>query len=405
VAVAELSGCANVLMPLTLRTVGMQQQTQKLNTWIEISESAYAANLKFFRKLIEDKVELSVVVKSNAYGHGWKQVAGLAVKHGADSFSVHSLDEALQLREAGFSQDILIMGHIPITRVEEAVKWNFRMVLYNRETFEKLYEIGKTARVHLKVETGTYRQGVDEEELNWFLKKLKETSFLQLDGVYTHFANIEDTTDHSYAQSQLRRFNKMASQVKEAGFSNVIFHTACSAATLLFPETYFNMVRLGISQYGLWPSRETFLSYKIKHTKNGEDVLHPIMAWKVRISQIKTVPADYFIGYGCSYQTSRETRIAILPVGYADGYDRALSNQSYVLIGGKRAPVRGRICMNIMMVDVTDIPNVKLEDEAVLLGKQGSEQITAETLASLSDTINYEFVTRINWEIPRIVAE
>jgi len=382
----------------------MNQRTQSLNTWIEISESAYAANLKFFRKLIGEEVELSVVVKSNAYGHGWQQIAGPAAKHGADSFSVHSLDEALQLREAGFNQDVLIMGHIPLSRLEEAVKSGFRMVLYNRKTLERLYEIGKPARVHLKIETGTYRQGVDEEDLNWFLKKLREYSFLRLEGVYTHFANIEDTTDHSYAQSQLRQFNKMASQVKEAGFSDVIFHTACSASTLLFPETHFNMVRLGISQYGLWPSRETFLSYKIKHTKNGEDVLHPIMTWKTRISQIKTVPADHFIGYGCSYQTSRATRIAILPIGYADGYDRALSNQSYVLISGKRAPVRGRICMNIMMVDVTDIPGVKLEDEAVLLGKQGTEQITAETLAALSDTINYEFVTGINWEIPRIVV-
>ncbi|NIT55236.1 MAG: alanine racemase, partial [Aliifodinibius sp.] len=236
------------------------------------------------------------------------------------------------------------------------------------------------------------------------MMEIKKSPFIKLEGVYTHFANIEDTTDHSYALSQLDQFNKMALRVKEEGFSDVIFHTACSAATLLFPETHFDMVRLGISQYGLWPSRETFLSYKIKHAKNGEDVLQPVMTWKTRISQIKTVPADHFIGYGCSYQTTRETRIAVLPVGYADGYDRALCNQSYVLIGGKRAPIRGRVCMNIMMVDVTDIPGVKLEDEAILLGKQGTEQITAETLAELSDTINYEFVTRINWEIPRIVV-
>lgn len=382
----------------------MQETIQNLNTWIEISESAYAANLKFFRKLIGKDVGLSVVIKSNAYGHGWQQIVKLAAKYSADSFSVHSLEEALQLRKAGFSENVLIMGHIPLSRLEKAVNWNFRMVLYNRESILKLREIGKPARVHLKVETGTHRQGVDEKELSWFLNEIKKIPFIKLDGVYTHFANIEDTTDHSYAQSQLQRFNQIAEQVREAGYSEVIFHTACSAATLLFPETYFDMVRLGISQYGLWPSRETFLSYKINHSKNGEDVLHPIMTWKARISQIKTVPADHFIGYGCSYRTSRETQIAVLPVGYADGYDRALSNQGYVLIGGKRAPVRGRICMNIMMVDVTDIPSVKLEDEVVLLGRQGKEQITAETLAGLSDTINYEFVTRINWEIPRIVV-
>ena len=156
------------------------------------------------------------------------------------------------------------MGHIPLSRLEKTVNWNFRMVLYNRETLMKLKEIGKPARVHLKMETGTNRQGIAEPELNWFLSEIKKSPFLKLEGVYTHFANIEDTTNHDYAFQQLRLFEKMTQAIKEQGFKNIKRHTACSAAALLFPETYFDMVRLGISQYGLWPSRETFVSYKIK---------------------------------------------------------------------------------------------------------------------------------------------
>ncbi|MFQ5584667.1 MAG: alanine racemase [Calditrichia bacterium] len=372
------------------------------------SEPAYRANLHFFRKLVGKNVELSVVVKSNAYGHGLLPVANLAVKHGADSFCVHSLDEALKLRRAGFQQDILIMGYISLVRLQEAVEGNFRIVVYNQETLERLNKAGqklnRPARVHLKLETGTYRQGVDEKELPAFLNALKKSDGIKPEGIYTHFANIEDTTRHEYAYLQLNLFKKMVAVVRQAGFPDIKLHTACSAATLLFPETHFDMVRLGISQYGLWPSRETFLSYKIKHSKNDENVLQPVLTWKTRVAQVKTVPAKHTIGYGCTYQTTRDTRIAVLPVGYADGYDRRLSNQAHVLIRGRRAPVRGRVCMNLTMVNITDIPGVSLEDEVVLLGKQGSEEITAEYLAGLAGTINYEFVTRINWEIERVVV-
>ena len=197
----------------------------------------------------------------------------------------------------------------------------------------------------------------------------------------------------------------MANSIKQRGFTKIKMHAACSAAILLFPETYFDMVRLGISQYGLWPSRETFVSYKIKHAQNGKDVLKPVMTWKTRVGQIKSVPTNQCIGYGCTYQTTRNTKIAVLPIGYADGYDRKLSNQGYVLIRGRRAPIRGRVCMNIFMVDITDIPGVKLEDEVVLMGRQGNEMITANYLAGLAGTINYEWVSRINPKLPRIIVK
>jgi len=381
--------------------------TERLTSWVEISEASYAHNLTFFKKRIPSHTELSIVVKANAYGHGIGEISRLAMKHGADSFCVHTLDEALYLRGLGLAQDILIMGPVPPPRLREVVTNDFRLVLYNPETLAYLnrltQEMNKPVRVHLKLEMGTHRQGIDSGDLADFLKDLSNSSLVKLEGAYSHFSNIEDTTDHSYAFYQLNRFKSMVEQIKQKGFSGIKKHVACSAAILLFRETHFDMVRLGISQYGLWPSRETFVSYKIKHARNSEDVLRPVLRWKTRVAQIKRVPANRFIGYGCSFQTTRDSRIAVLPVGYSDGYDRGLSNQSYVLIHGQRAPVRGRVCMNFIMVDVTDIPDVKLEDEAVLIGEQGKERITADHLAQLIGTINYELVTRINWQIPRII--
>lgn len=383
--------------------------TKNLNTWLEISESAYAANLQFFKKRLPARTEFSVVVKANAYGHGVRQIAPLAVQYGADSFCVHSLEEAFQLREMGIEKDILIMGHVPLDLMEEAVRHNFRIALFNREALDRLSEITRRlqmpVRVHLKLETGTYRQGIMAEALPDIINGIFHNKWIRLESIYTHFANIEDTTDHSYAMQQLSRLEDQFKKIKSTGFDGLKIHCACSAAILLFPETYFDMVRLGISQYGLWPSRETFVSYKTRHTQNGEDVLKPVLTWKTRIGQIKAVPAHQPIGYGGTFHTTRPSRLAILPIGYADGYDRHLSNQGHVLVHGKRAPIRGRVCMNMTIVDVTDIPEARYGDEVVLLGRQGRENISAEMLAGWCGTINYEFITRISPSIQRFVVE
>ncbi len=379
---------------------------RELNVWVEVSESAYAANLRFFRELIGPRVELSAVVKSNAYGHGLETVAALAARHGADSYCVHSLDEALRLRHAGFAQDVLIMGPVPPARLGEVVAEAFRLVLFDRRSARRLAELTaggeRRVRVHLKLETGTYRQGIDGDELGWFIDFLRGHPRLVVDGAYTHFANIEDTTSHDYAERQLERFGLATRRLRAAGVEPATCHAACSAATLVVPRTHFEMVRLGISQYGLWSSKETYLSYRLEHP-GEEAVLRPVLSWKTRITQLKKVPAGCYVGYGCTYQTTRDSRIAVLPIGYADGYDRRLSNQAWVLVRGRRAPVRGRVCMNLTMVDVTDVPGVELGDEVVLLGRQGDQQITADHLAALAGTINYELVTRINWDLPRIV--
>ena len=222
------------------------------------------------------------------------------------------------------------------------------------------------------------------------------------EGVSTHFADIEDTTDHVFAMEQIERFEHALDNLRSLGIKPSIPHSACSAATILFPRTHFGMVRVGISLYGLWPSRETRVSAQT--LGRGPIALDPVMCWKTRISQVKELDDGEFVGYGRTYRATRNSRIAVLPVGYSDGYDRRLSNAAHVLIGGCRAPIRGRICMNLTMVDVSDIPGASAGDEVVLLGRQGDEVITVDDLADWAGTINYEIVTRLAQTIPRILA-
>lgn len=384
--------------------------TESFNTWVEISESAYINNLNFFKKLISLETELAVVVKANAYGHGILEIAGIAAKNSVNFFCVHSLEEAESLRKTGFSQDILVMGPVPLARLEKVIAMDLQLAIYNTETLHLLDEAGrklnKLARAHLKLETGANRQGVTESDLNNFLDIFKKKKFIKLEAVYSHFANVEDASDGGYSARQLEIFNTISDKIAKSGFVGFKKHIAASAAVLFMPQTHFDMVRVGIGQYGLWPSEKVKDSYEKKHGGKAIDgLLSPVMSWKTRISQIKQVSKGNFIGYGCSYQAKRDMVIAVLPVGYSDGYDRGLSNKGYVLIGGRKAPVAGRVCMNLTMADITDIKGVKLEDEVVLLGKQGNQEVSAEYLADLIGTINYEIVTRINWQIPRIVIK
>jgi alanine racemase len=379
--------------------------TEKLLQWVEIDSSALTRNIHQFRKQVGEKRKFLAMVKANAYGHGIIEVSRIAVNAGADWLGVHSLEEGILLRKEGFTCPVLVVGTIPLDGLKEAVAHDLRLTVYNFETLDPLSkacgQLQKKAFLHVKVETGTYRQGIREEEALSFMKKAQEYSCLVLEGISSHFANIEDTTDHTYAQSQLQNFKRIVEELEKNNIKIPLKHMSCSASAILFPDTYFDMVRAGIGMYGLWPSKETFLSCRLQ--KREPLRLEPVLSWKTRIAQVKKVPKGSFIGYGCTYRVSRESVLAVLPIGYYDGYDRGLSNSSYVLIRGKRAPLRGRVAMDFIVVDVTDIPHVELEDEVVLLGKDGEEKISADDLASLVGTINYEIVTRINPLIPRIV--
>ncbi len=372
--------------------------------WIEIEESAPNWNLGQLKSCSDSSDLLfCAVVKSNAYGHGAEPITSLLPS--ADWFAVNSLDEGLQLRQYGIRRPIILLGHVLIERLPEAVDADLRLTVYNIETLEKLEKIlnqRANCRIHVKIETGTGRQGLLPCNVPEFIRRASGIEGLAIEGLSTHFANIEDTLNHEYAEGQLRLFNEVVETIRESGVSPAVIHTACTAATILFPETHFNMLRTGIGLYGLWPSRETFLSAQSDGIPVPE--LRPVLSWKTRIAQIKELPSGSYIGYGCTYKTSRSTRLGVLPVGYADGYDRRCGNSAHVLVRGTRAPVLGRICMNLVMIDLTDIPEAALEDTAVLLGIDQNEIISAEMLAEWAGTINYEAVTRISPFLPRIIV-
>lgn len=373
--------------------------------FIEISQKTLIHNLREFRKRVEKKVKIMAVVKANAYGHGILQVSKIVSRNGADWLGVNSLEEGLVLRQEGIKLPILVLGYVPAEGIGKAIKSDLSFVVYHKEIIKRASfeaeKLNKQAKVHLKVETGTNRQGIDPRQIVPIAQFCQKQKNIFLEGIYTHFANIEDTQDPSFAIEQLEKFKKASAWLKKANIKIPIKHTACSAATILFKQTYFDLVRIGIGLYGLWSSSETKISAKENKIKL---TLKPVLTWKTKVVQIKKVKKGETVGYGRTFKTSRESLIAILPVGYWDGYDRKLSNSGRVLIHGQFAPVIGRVCMNMIMVDVTDIPKVKVEDEVVLLGKQGKNEIPAEELAQKAGTINYEVVTRVNPLLPRKVV-
>ncbi len=373
---------------------------------IEIRRSALVHNIRQFRGLVGPRRKLLAVVKANAYGHGLRPVAEIAVASGVDWLGVHSLEEAVALDEARLRVPILILGYVPLESLDEVVRRGLRLVVYNRRTIGRLgsaaKRLGKKALVHIKLETGTNRQGVSPDDFMSFVDSLRKHEEISVEGISSHFANIEDTTQHDYPRYQLEVFRRANEILSRQGIRIPIRHIACTAATILFPETYFDMARVGIGLYGLWPSKETYLSRLMQ--RKPPLSLRPVLSWKALIAQVKEIPADSFISYGCTFKTTRKTKLAVVPVGYYDGYNRALSNSSHILVHGRRAPVRGRVAMDFLMADVTDIPGVRLEDEATLIGKDGKEEVTAEDLAAITGTISYEIVSRINPLIPRIVV-
>ena len=382
-------------------------KTPTLLNWITLSHEALGQNVKALSRLAKKRI-LAPSVKANAYGHGLPQIVSMLIPHKEVEYvSVHSIEEAITCREHGWRRKIMLLGPVHLAALDLIVECDIEPVVFDKQTLEGLGKLAtkrKTKiRTHLKLETGTNRQGITEKELPAFAAIYERYPLLRAYGASTHFANIEDTTSHEYALYQLDQFVTLTNRMRKLGIAPRIRHTASSAATILFDKTRFELVRPGISLYGHWPSKETYVSF---HTSGGHNGLFsPVLTWKTRITQIKDIPAGAFVGYGCTYRTAAPTKLAVLPIGYYDGYARALSNQAHVLVHGKRAPVRGRICMNLMMIDITHIPGAKLHDEVTLIGRDKKEQITAEQLASWAGTINYEILSRLSSSIPRIIGE
>lgn len=385
----------------------MSASTDSLTTWIEVSRPALCHNLDLFRSLRTPGTRLLAVVKANAYGHGIELVARTCVEAGVEMLGVHSSDEVLALRQAGISGPVLLMGYLTAGQVAAVVDSEVEVLVSTVEVLDALQahaqRLGRPLAVHLKVDTGTNRQGVPPAEAPEMARAAAKRG-LRVTGVATHFANIEDTTDHTFAYRQLARFCEAVEAVRAIARTEVVAHAACSAAALLFREADFGMVRVGISLYGHWPSRETHLSWLLAHGRDGIK-LEPALRWRVRVGQIKDVAAGDPIGYGLTFRPTRPTRIAVLPVGYADGYPRALSSRARVLVHGRPAPVVGRVCMDILMVDVTDIGGVGVGDVATLIGPDQHERVTVEELAELAGTINYEILARLSPLLPRVLVD
>ncbi len=373
--------------------------------WIELDRRALASNVRRFRDLAGPRRLLLAVVKSNAYGHGIIETSRLALVAGVDWLGVHSAEEGLALREAGLSAPVLVLGPVAADRFGEALRRKLRLTVYDRKSVEELsreaVRLGWKARVHIKLETGTNRQGLRPAELAVFARRLARLPGIEIEGMSSHFANVEDTTSLDYAKRQAAQFAEGLALLRKAGIAVPIRHMAATAAAIVYPESRSGMIRLGIGLYGLWPSKETYLSCRLRSRK--PIILRPVLSWRARIAQVKRLPKGAFVGYGCTYRATRPTRIAVIPVGYADGYGRDLSNTAHVLVRGKRAAVRGRIAMNFFTADVTDIPGVSAGDIVTLIGRDGRETVTAEILASLSGTIHYEVLARLNPAIPRRV--
>ena len=378
-------------------------------TWAEVDLEAIAANLRALGERARSGSpgrpggpQLMAVVKADAYGHGALEVARAALAAGASWLAVAIVEEGVALRQAGFEAPILVLGFVPPEQAGLVVEHGLRTALYQADLAAALsreaVRRGKPARVHVKVDTGMGRLGLAPSEVIRFIRVARSLPGLEVEGLFTHFATA-DSPDKSYAREQASRLGEIVSELNARGMRPLLVHAANSAAAIDLPEYAFDLVRLGIAMYGLNPAG-------VPVPSPGGFTLHPALNWKARFSHVKVLPPGSCVSYGCTYRTSRTTPIGTLPVGYADGFSRRWSNRGEVLVRGARVPVVGRVCMDPFMVDLSPVwregDPVRVGEEAVLLGNQGAETISAEAWGEALDTINYEVVCLISARVPRV---
>ncbi len=395
---------ARAIMKASMTTRKHYNEATDLRTWIEVDATAIRRNVQIFRRMIPAKCRLMAVVKSNAYGHDLVPFAREAVRCGADALAVDSITEAITLRKEGMNVPILILGHILPHRIGEAINHNVSITAPDNATIETAIKAGKRAGVlpslHIKVDTGMGRQGFVPGDLPALLALLKKNSTsMRVDGLYTHFAEAKNPAFPASTKKQLALFEVWRSAFADAGFTPTL-HAAATGGTLLYPEAHFDMVRIGIGLYGIWPS------YEVRAACEGRFNLTPVLSWKTRIGEIKKLPQGSTVGYDCTERLARNTTIAVIPVGYWHGYPRLLSSIGQVLIGGTRCRILGRVSMDMIVADITDLPkSARIGQEVVLLGTQGAHTITADELALLAQTSPYEIVTRLNPLMARIIRK
>lgn len=364
-------------------------------TIAEIDMVALRHNLGQVRERVGPNRHILAVVKANAYGHGSIPVSAELIDMGVSMLGVAYLEEGIELREAGVKIPILIMAGIMEEEAGEALRYNLTPALFERSTANALEEAarsdGKTAGVHIKVDTGMGRIGVRFEEAVSFVEEISGMKGIRIEGIMTHFSDA-DLGDRGRAKEQVERFNRIIDGLKSKGLNIPLKHMANSAAIIGYEQALLDMVRPGIMLYGYFPSE------RVERIID----LRPVLTLKSKVTYLKKVPSGTGISYGSTFVTKRESLIATVPAGYADGYSRYLSNCGKVLIGGKKAPVVGTVCMDMIMVDVTENPTVKLGDEVILIGRQGMEKITAQDIATLTGTIPYEVLCNIGRRVKRV---
>lgn len=376
--------------------------------WAEIDLGAISHNVREIRRITAPSAMVMAAVKANGYGHGALRIAQTALQHGASRLGVANVDEAVSLRENGIDAPILIFGYTGSEHIQTLLGYDLTQSVYSLDMAGRLSaaadSLGKKIRIHIKLDTGMGRVGilsmpdhhaVPQQDSDRVIRELKAVLSLKgchTEGIFTHFATA-DHWDKSFAEGQFQRFMDILDKLRADGMLPAVIHAANSAATIDMPHTHLDMVRPGISVYGLYPSSEV---------NRNKVVLKQALTLKTRVIHLKKVPKDFTVSYGCTYKTPRATTIATVPMGYADGFARLLSSCGHMLVHGVRAPVVGRVCMDMTMLDVGHIPEAAIEDEVVVIGVQKQSAIPAEEIAATVNTINYEVVTSIGERVRRI---
>ena len=381
-------------------------------SFIELDRVALEKNLEFIKSNATNGLRISSVIKGNAYGHGISNYLPIAERCGIDHFSVFSADEAAaacKYRKKK-STDIMIMGLIRNEEIKWAIENGIEFYLFEEDRLESAIEaakeIGKKARIHLQIETGMNRTGFEKEQWHEVFHQVSENrDHLDLKGICTHYAGAESVANYYRVQNQDKAFRDAIEVAKKVFDKLPTLHAASSAAFLTYPDMHYDMVRIGIAQYGFWPSRETYMHILKQNNSFTKDPLIRVLNWKSEIMSTKWVGEGEFIGYGNVFMTSRKMRIATVPIGYSHGFGRNLTNAGYVLIKGDRARVVGLVNMNMLTVEITDMPDAKKGDEVVIIGKQNGQEITVASFGEMSNNLNYEVLTRLPARIPREVLD
>ena len=369
-----------------------------MRTWAEINLDAIASNYREIRKITDSSAKIMAVVKADAYGHGYLEVAKTLENEGVDAFAVALIEEGLQMRKSGFKQPILVLGAVPEELYAAAIQNNISLTVFSEDVAQKLSRLasalGINVKIHIKLDTGMSRigyvigDGHDDEVIDEIMR-IAALDGITVEGIFSHFST-SDEKNREYTLMQFERFTDICSRLEKRGLKNFIRHIANSAAIMMYPEMHLDMVRPGIILYGLYPSDEVDRA-KLR--------LIPAMTLKAKITHIKTLEKGRGVSYGKEYITDGSVRVATIPIGYADGYVRAIAKEGRVLAAGQKVKILGRICMDQCMIDVTNVNNINVGDEVILFSDSG---ISADDVASWMGSINYEVVCLVSKRIPRI---